>query len=354
MSEKRKIVPYPSPMLPNTEIDKEMQGIVKSFNFVLHLFFSSKYCLRRNNVYPRGTKYRFMTVLHTSFLNGLNVFRAYRDSSIGVTVNDFMRIMNCCYDFVQMYAFILLFILDFVHKQNHVLLILAIQTINRSFDLSKSIRSFIIWNWIVLFITLCLESYMHIVYYAIYAHSRFSDVIPDCICDFMFISFNVNYIFATRIIILLKIYLDEWVKFILILNEREENNEYCLKLLEIYENIMQAYNLAKTVFKNLISVSHTLDLFFWVTKTMLLSLVHCAYCERFYISVEEAECACIQLIKNINCPKSHKYLCKAVIRINRSFSKMTACGLFYIDASLAICFFGAVTNYAIVMLQFTF
>nr|XP_049701682.1 uncharacterized protein LOC110374951 [Helicoverpa armigera] len=103
-----------------------------------------------------------------------------------------------------------------------------------------------------------------------------------------------------------------------------------------------------------ISVSHTLDLFFWVTKTMLLSLVHCAYCERFYISVEEAECACIQLIKNINCPKSHKYLCKAVIRINRSFSKMTACGLFYIDASLAICFFGAVTNYAIVMLQFTF
>ena len=38
-----------------------------------------------------------------------------------------------------------------------------------------------------------------------------------------------------------------------------------------------------------------------MAKNIVLVILHILHCEKFYITVEEAETACIQLMKNINC-----------------------------------------------------
>ncbi|KAH9644377.1 hypothetical protein HF086_006405 [Spodoptera exigua] len=89
-------------------------------------------------------------------------------------------------------------------------------------------------------------------------------------------------------------------------------------------------------------------------KNIWLIIIQSACCEKFQISVEEVESGCFELLKNKNCPDSHKYLCKNILRLNESFSKMSACGLFDIDAALPIALAGVISKYIVAILQFLF
>ncbi|XP_022817986.1 uncharacterized protein LOC111350589 [Spodoptera litura] len=72
----------------------------------------------------------------------------------------------------------------------------------------------------------------------------------------------------------------------------------------------------------------------WIMMDAAIILTLCVQCEKFYLAVEEAESTCIQLIMSRNSSKNHKHLCKRVLHLSRTFTKMSACGLFTVDASL--------------------
>ncbi|KAJ8714195.1 hypothetical protein PYW08_007815 [Mythimna loreyi] len=91
-----------------------------------------------------------------------------------------------------------------------------------------------------------------------------------------------------------------------------------------------------------------------IVKFMALIIITCWKCEQFYISVEETKSACIQRIMDKNCSESVRHLCKRVLHVNRTFRKMTACGLFTIDSSLPIPLTGLLIDQIIIMLQFAF
>ncbi|KAJ8710891.1 hypothetical protein PYW08_009406 [Mythimna loreyi] len=99
---------------------------------------------------------------------------------------------------------------------------------------------------------------------------------------------------------------------------------------------------------------HSLSIIAWLSKNTLLIVIHSVISEKFYITIEEAETACIQLMKTNNSARSQKRLCMSVIQANRSFSKMTACGLFYVDAKLPIYLMRNFTTYIFVLLQLNF
>ncbi|CAD0249731.1 unnamed protein product [Spodoptera exigua] len=171
------------------------------------------------------------------------------------------------------------------------------------------------------------------------------------------------------------------------MKERRENDEeQCLKLFALYQNIFEVYDLYKDIFeiltfshvvdkfvrtllslyiiifkvkKYLISGSQTSALFYacasiWLSKVGLLTIIHVIYSEKFYKAVGEAESACIQLMKNRNYSQGQERLFENVNHMNRTFSKMNSCGLFCVDATLILCLMGAITDYAVVLLQFTF
>ncbi|KAF9799861.1 hypothetical protein SFRURICE_017095 [Spodoptera frugiperda] len=58
--------------------------------------------------------------------------------------------------------------------------------------------------------------------------------------------------------------------------------------------------------------------------------------------------------KNVSySPANTRYFCKNIIRLNGTFSKMTACGMFSIDATLPLSLAGIISNYVVVLLQFS-
>lgn len=79
-------------------------------------------------------------------------------------------------------------------------------------------------------------------------------LIIDDICDMMCIHFDLNFVIAIRIIILLKEYLDKWIENLLTMSSENDNNDECLELFEIiYESILKAYSLYTEIFQVLVS-----------------------------------------------------------------------------------------------------
>ncbi|PZC77111.1 hypothetical protein B5X24_HaOG203728 [Helicoverpa armigera] len=92
----------------------------------------------------------------------------------------------------------------------------------------------------------------------------------------------------------------------------------------------------------------------WLIKDIVLVIFHSVQCEMFYIAIEEAEISCVKLMMNKNCPGDQARLYKKVMQTNRTFSKMSACGLFYVDGVLPLKLTGLLASYVIVLLQFAF
>lgn len=91
-----------------------------------------------------------------------------------------------------------------------------------------------------------------------------------------------------------------------------------------------------------------------IIKDFIVIILTCVQYERLYISMEEAQSACIQRVMKANCSKSLKRLSKRVMQENRNFSKTSAYGLFTIDANLPMPLVLLTANYIIVLLQFAF
>ena len=259
MLHKLKIIPKPLiQVLQNNELEKDVQRITQSFNFALNLFLSSKYYVKSNHIYPRGYKYLLLSFCYTLIMVVLCVYRVVTvditDARMRRFDNVFLHCLSLCYFITYATYFTIMLILDLINNNNTVFLFLSIQTIYKCIDFSKRIQSFIIWNWISMFIIICTDMSIYIVFFVWFSEMSFHEIIVELICDIMIISFDVNYVITIRLIILLKNYLDEWIKNVtIVLNETQESNEKCVKLLGTYQNIMKAYNLYKTNFHVLVS-----------------------------------------------------------------------------------------------------
>ncbi|KAH9644376.1 hypothetical protein HF086_006404 [Spodoptera exigua] len=121
--------------------------------------------------------------------------------------------------------------------------------------------------------------------------------------------------------------------------------EQCTDVLLSKQNCLQ-WILATSVY-NILSVC------LWQIKNMSLVILQCIVCEKFYISIEDAQATCVQLLEDTKCSKHTRHFCNSIIRSNETFIKMTACGLFCIDATLPLSLAGIISNYVIVLLQFS-
>ncbi|XP_075985614.1 uncharacterized protein LOC142982815 [Anticarsia gemmatalis] len=93
----------------------------------------------------------------------------------------------------------------------------------------------------------------------------------------------------------------------------------------------------------------------WVMKDVYLVALICMQCEKFYLAVEDANSLCVLQSKRRNRQDHFHRVCKSVLQLNAgSFSKMSACGVFYVDATLPLRLMQLLTNYIIVLLQFVF
>ena len=152
-----------------------------------------------------------------------------------------------------MVEFTTMFILDKVHKDRNVFLVLMIQYLNKSIDFSKSVMLFVIWNWISILIVILINILTHGLYFALTHYPVVIDLVIDIAINTLYIAWEINLVISIRIIILLRKYMHEWINEVVKLSDQHENEERCLKLLEIYQSLLKAYNLYKRIFQVLVS-----------------------------------------------------------------------------------------------------
>ncbi|XP_045762190.1 uncharacterized protein LOC123865284 [Maniola jurtina] len=119
----------------------------------------------------------------------------------------------------------------------------------------------------------------------------------------------------------------------------------------IYAQIFLELSLEITSSTNTVAQSFT---FGWVLKNILVLSLCIKGCEEFYIAIVEAERCCVMNLGSNRHPDLKK-LYKNVIRTNRSkFTKMSACGVITIDATLPLRLSDQLAIYIVVLLQFAF
>ena len=252
-------------VLPNNRIDKEIRELVRSFNFPLGILLSSKYKIRNNHIYPFQNKcFFFLSFCRMLFFNSMCFYRMYSTLSTNVfakfvnsvSAQDFTLIfVLILFTLQHSFSFTMLFILDVVHSNNNVSFILNIQTIHKKIDFRKSFPTYIIWNWISIFITITADISVFTTFYS--SFSYMSAVVDFLIMftDWSFFAFDINLMIATRVIVLLRKYIEEWIGDVQKMNDNHDIDElYCHKMFETYQDILETYNLYKTLFHILVSL----------------------------------------------------------------------------------------------------
>lgn len=248
-------------VLPNNRIQNEVKEIVRSFNIPLGILLSSKYEVHNNHIYPNQNKWLFLlSICRMLFFNSMSLYRLYTGLSRGIYPKASVDSDDVVYNFllivftlIHTFSFTILFILEIVHKQNNVDLILKIQTIHKSIDFSKSFPTYIIWNWISIFFTFFADISVTVAFYSPLHRMNTVIYLFQIFTDMSFFAFDINFMIATRVIVLLRKYLEKWIDDVLMMDDEEDHDEQCQQLLETYQYILETYSLYKNIFQALVS-----------------------------------------------------------------------------------------------------
>lgn len=256
MSTKQRSIPEIASQEPVMKLEKDIQRLALSYNLPLNLLLFSKYNLRINHISPNGKTYNIFAFCVMLLMNALYIYRTFileiSNKNLTFLESGLFQIFAIFYGTTVMSGFMMMFILDLVHRDNNVLLILKIQTIHRSIDFSKDIQCYIGRNWISTVAIICANIITNAVFYGSFEMLDIG-VILDLVSDIMWVAVDINYVIVIRIIILLKKYLDKWIKMVLITNAEYDNDERSRKLFRMYQNILEAYNLYTKIFHVLVS-----------------------------------------------------------------------------------------------------
>ena len=246
-------------VLSNNRLEKDVQKIVYSLNYALCVYLNSKYSVRNGFIYSSGKMSHLLSFCSMLVANMACIYRLVLvdvrkvNKSMSNTEKDFFSLFFSTYYIMFMVGYTIVFILDTVHKKRNVVLMLKIQALNKSIDFSTNITSIIVWNWVSILTIIFMNHFILIVYFTTCHYDNIIDLILDNIIIIVFISLEINFVISIRIIILLRKYLYEWIKAVVIMNHDLENKEQCQNLLNIYHNIMGTYNLYKRIFQVLVS-----------------------------------------------------------------------------------------------------
>ena len=242
-----------SEFLLNNKLDKDIQRIIQPFNIIFSVFFSSKYKIRNSYITPCDKKYQIILFVINVFFSVWSIYNMVIDKSSNYYMNMFFNssasFVIYLFSILSFYSiYILLLICNIVYSRTNISLILKIQEIHKSINITKnSVQSFVIGNWISFALLFCISITSITCFYMLFTHIYFLEFVIQILC----ITFDFNLVHYTCLIILLRKYLEAWI--LLVINYEEQSCEYCHKLFKIYENIFEAFKLYKTCFRVLVS-----------------------------------------------------------------------------------------------------
>ncbi|PZC77054.1 hypothetical protein B5X24_HaOG200703 [Helicoverpa armigera] len=258
----RNILNFPPEVCLNNYLEKEIQNIFRPFNYAFILLLSSKYTMQDNYITPNGKLRTFLSCMSASYVSGVgfyymisNKYLEYNSSVYSITVVTIvvqLIIIGYCF------GVILIMVNNFVFSQKNILLIVTIQTIGKNINLSKVVKNFIVGNWIAILIPSAIYAGIQGSFYIFYYIIDYTLVLAT-LCTIAFLAFELELVYALRVIVLLRKYLQGWVQMVSKLNYDQDDGYDCVKLFKIYQNILQAFELYKAVSQFLVIGLHLLS-----------------------------------------------------------------------------------------------
>lgn len=235
---------YRVKVFKNNVLDKDIQRMFDSYHFILKFLLTPKYKIQGNEIVPVGKLIFIIWLILIIILFAICAYRA----SIG-DIHFILNAINLAYYIFTSIGCFVMFICLIYTSQGNCNLIIIFQKIHRSINISDYIKTFIVWNYVSVFFNFVFNVVTIFIYFTIC--KDFSPI--EFASKATYAVFDINVVYATRLLILLNKYLSEWIKCVNKLERRVENDDdFCLELHKSYLLIMKAYNLFKILFNILV------------------------------------------------------------------------------------------------------
>ncbi|PZC77052.1 hypothetical protein B5X24_HaOG200701 [Helicoverpa armigera] len=244
----RKTRSYPVEVLLNNRLDKEVESIFYPFHVILTLLCASKYCIRDHFITPNEYKFYTVNFISLSYVVASFAYQMYNNQLVHIHRSDnnivvsflsvFLPISRCI-------CHILYFVLNIMHCQNNVFIIVLINIIYKSLNSFQKVRCHIINSWILLALILLIHAWLTITYIVIY--EIYFDVIHH-VSEVLLYIFDIDFVYNVRVLLMLTNYLNSWIENIKLFDDGQEYDKiHYIKMFQTYLNILRAYDVYKTV-----------------------------------------------------------------------------------------------------------
>ncbi|KAF9797788.1 hypothetical protein SFRURICE_017983 [Spodoptera frugiperda] len=336
-------------------IDREVQAILRPLNLMQHITFGPKYRIKNNYIFPNNLLTNVLSLAAKIVFIFSYTYCVYFGSTYAerisqpITFLDFLRFYDCLFYCI---GFALTFVIQVTQGKNSILFVLLFQEVHRFLNNKISIKQTVSSIWIVVILT-SLFVPVYFIVFCVLVNFPFYFIIPS----HFLAAFDFNMVYATQVMKLLTNKVDLWVSQVKYGDKLESRHrgDYWRKLFQTYVDIMKCYDIHNNCYRAFDdSIFAVVLVLLWLLKNFVLltKLIH--QYDKFYITVQHAQDTCTLILKTTN-SDAEKRLCKNVLRLHRaSFSKMSLYGMFHVDAALQQGLTMLLTEYTVVLLQFTF
>lgn len=237
-------VTYREVMLHNV-VDKPLQSALQPLNLMQRLFICAKYSIRDNFIVSNTNTYNYVG------LSCALIFRFILLYSLITSINQMIGITSllslCDIDDFIFFSigFIINYYSNIVQCNNNVFLILKVQHVIRNLKIDiKVMKAFVVSNW-------CYIIALNCVFISSNAYYCMFHVVGngwDHLSSYTSITFDVNIVYASFILSLLRRLVTAWIK------EIESNGAcntdcYWNAMFDLYVNILEAYKFLRITFR---------------------------------------------------------------------------------------------------------
>lgn len=236
--------------LPNV-INKDLQSILKPLNMMQSLFMCAKYKIRDGLITANNLSYCFLSVLALILVGIINVYTMYLE----ITSDETTPVLSIVVwiDYISnaifvMLSFSLTYYTNMIYRYDNVLLFLKVQNANKILEIDSRKQMRI--NWLVIVFLISLYFFSLLYFCCAFEGIGVWEVTAlgfDMLMD-------INLIYASRFLNLLRNYLAVWVK---VVNSTQLTGEIddgsWNKLFTAFMDIVEAYQLLAKTFRGLVS-----------------------------------------------------------------------------------------------------
>lgn len=237
-------------------IDKQLQSILKPLNFMQTFVFSDKYKIKANVVTPNGIRHSFLSLFGFLIVTFIHVYSFTQNCNFDLK-NTLIFVIWLGYVIDVLtdgIGYFLNYYTNIKNRQNNVLLVLKLQNAYKILKIDG--RKHVQKNWA----SIAVVIWFYIIYDCVFWYTVLNFNVVDLLITNLYITFDINIIYASRLLNLLSCFLEMWIKTVNGLGYSEEFDDETnwIKIFDVFMNVFEAYQLIEETFKSFVSITFLL------------------------------------------------------------------------------------------------